>query len=449
MPADLLLRWFRSATKRQKRVLCCSCYPNNTTDDYTGTTMKRIVYYTVMGPCKWVQLSLHLLRGRSYNLYENEDGSDIILMVGDEIYRERIPAHSWVLAAGNEVFRAMFQGPLADKHKKTYNISNDPKGFQNLLRWLYRHECGIQSIESALITLQVAIQYLCPELAEMCVEYITQHLSVNNVLRVLQEVYRYCPSQNTSCYQTGNTVSTAPSAPSLEDLEDLTRRSLNECGKEESKEEQLERSQHTIHSMAQLQALCDEADLRDPTACCTDLFNVCLEVVDQNTQIVLDSELLEELDRSALELILRRPTLNVANELPLFEALQRWATAQCKRHKLPLTQANRRAVLGNLLYYIHFLQLNNEQLQQTSSLLSSDEFNYLSGRILGHDTATVPPTLAAQLSEMANPRRPSPTRSPQQATNGKIKKKCNTGKKKYTRKELILDIVSCLAVIFD
>ncbi|XP_045596933.1 BTB/POZ domain-containing protein 6 isoform X2 [Procambarus clarkii] len=385
---------------------------------------------------------------RSYNLYENEDGSDIILMVGDEIYRERIPAHSWVLAAGNQVFKAMFQGPLADSHKKIYNIPNDPKGFQNLLRWLYRHECGIQSIDSALITLQVAIQYLCPELAEMCVEYIVHHLSVNNVLKVLQEIYRYCPSQQASISnQSDDTISTAPSAPSLEDLEDLTQTYPNHCNMADSKSDQLERSRHTIHNMTQLQDLCDEADLRDPTACCTDLFNACLEVVDRNTQVVLNSELLEELDHSTLELILRRTTLNVENELPLFEALQRWSTAQCKRHKLPLTQENRRHVLGNLLFHINFLQLNNEQLQQTSSLLTADEFNYLSGRIQGHSMNIVPPTLEPHLSKMARPRRHSPARSMQQVTNDKSKKKCN--KKKYTRKELMLDIVSCLAVIFD
>lgn len=56
------------------------------------------------------------------------------MMVGEDGDRERIPAHSWVLAAGNQVFRAMFQGPLADTHKKTYTIPNDPKGFQNLLK---------------------------------------------------------------------------------------------------------------------------------------------------------------------------------------------------------------------------------------------------------------------------------------------------------------------------
>lgn len=317
-------------------------------------------------------------------------------------------------------------------------------------RWLYRHECGIQSMDSGLMTLQVAIQYLCPELAELCVEYITQHLSVNNVLRVLQDIYRYCPShQDPESNHTSDNISTTPSAPNLEDLEELPQTYANPSSAGDKKTQQYEGSQHTIHSMTHLQDLCDEADLRDPTACCSDLFNVCLEVIDRDTQSVLASELLEELDHHTLELILRRSTLNVPNELPIFQAVQRWSTAQCKRLKLPLTQDNRRVVLSNLLYHVRFLQLNNEQLQQTATLLTADEFNYLSACISGRSLATVPSTLAHHLSVMAKPRSHSPLGVSQPVTNGKNKKKCNSGKKKYTRKELMLDIVSCLAVIFD
>ncbi|XP_042862495.1 uncharacterized protein LOC122247340 isoform X1 [Penaeus japonicus] len=388
----------------------------------------------------------------SYNLFENEDGSDIILMVGDEGYRERVPAHSWVLAAGNQYFRAMFQGPLADRHKKTYDIPNDPKGFQNLLKWLYRHECGIQSIDSALITLQVAIQYLCPELAELCVEYIGKHLTVGNVLKVLQYTWRYCPSQQCSDQSQVNfDPSTAPSAPSLEALEGTSRPETNSYGASDPKPHQPS-SQHTIHSMSQFQDMMDDSEFQDPTACCSDLFNVCLDVVDRGTQSVLATEFLEELDSTTLQLILRRSTLNVPNELKVFQALQRWSTAECKRRMLPLTPENRRAVLGNLLYHVRFLSMNNEQLQQTSSLLTADEFNYLAARISGHNPAKVPPTLSPYLVIISTPRCHKPVgllQSGSSSTDGKSKKKNSSGKKKYTKKELVLDVVSCLAVLFD
>ncbi|ROT79079.1 putative bpb/poz domain containing protein [Penaeus vannamei] len=342
------------------------------------------------GPC------LFFLR-RSYNLFENEDGSDVILMVGDEGYRERVPAHSWVLAAGNQYFRAMFQGPLADRHKKTYDIPNDPKGFQNLLKWLYRHECGIQSIDSALITLQVAIQYLCPELAELCVEYIGKHLTVGNVLKVLQYTWRYCPSQQCSDQSQANLdPSTAPSAPSLEALEGNSRPETNSYGANDPKPHSTSTTPSTL--------------------------------------------------------ILKRSTLNVPNELKVFQALQRWSTAECKRRMLPLTPDNRRAVLGNLLYHVRFLCMNNEQLQQTTSLLTADEFNYLAARISGHNPVKVPPTLSPYLVTMSSPRCHKPMgllQSGSSSTDGKSKKKNSSGKKKYTKKELVLDVVSCLAVLFD
>ncbi|XP_068236684.1 BTB/POZ domain-containing protein 6-A-like isoform X2 [Palaemon carinicauda] len=385
----------------------------------------------------------------SYHLFENEDGSDVILMVGDGIYRERVPAHSWVLAAGNQYFRALFQGPFADRQKKTYDIPNDPKGFQNLLKWLYRHECGIQSMDSALITLQVAIEYLCPELGELCVEYIGKHLRVSNVLKVLQFTWRYCPSSHMSDdSQASAPLSHAPSAPSLEALEGTEQGTAHPFPATD-RLQQLDLSQHPSHRTSQLQTRPEETEFQDPTACCSDLYNVCLEVVDSATEAVLASEPLEELDYRTLQIILKRSTLNIQNELIIFQAVQRWSTAECKRRMLPLTSDNRRAVLGDLLYHVRFLNMTNEQLQQTSSLLTADEFNFLATRISGHTPASVPATLNAHLALMATPRHHKPPTLPATESPSKSKKKGTTGKRKYTKKELMLDVVSCLAVIFD
>ncbi|KAK7083912.1 BTB POZ domain-containing protein [Halocaridina rubra] len=380
---------------------------------------------------------------RSYNLFENEDGSDVILMVGHNGYRERVPAHSWVLAASNQYFRTLFHGSFANSHKKIYDIPDDPKGFQNLLKWLYRCECEIQSMDSALITLQVAIQYLCPDLAEQCVEYIGKNLSVSNVLKVFQHTWRYCPSPQTS---EESVITNAPSAPSAEIMDATQSDDDAIFGAENT--QLVDVSQHTIHSMTQLKELSDEAEFQDPTACCSDLYNVCLEIIDRATQCVLASDSLEELDRNTLELILRRSTLNVSNELLLFRAVQRWSTAECKRRMLPLTTENRRDVLGNLLYYIRFLTMTNEQLQQTSSLLTADEFNYLATRISGHTPISVPAKLEPHLGTMAISRQHNPTGLLNAESQTKTKKK-SSGKKKYTKKELMLDVVSCLAVIFD
>lgn len=46
------------------------------------------------------------------SLIESEAGSDVIFLVGSEPDVQRIPAHSWILAESNPVFKAMFRGPL-------------------------------------------------------------------------------------------------------------------------------------------------------------------------------------------------------------------------------------------------------------------------------------------------------------------------------------------------
>ncbi|KAK3856086.1 hypothetical protein Pcinc_037555 [Petrolisthes cinctipes] len=372
----------------------------------------------------------------SYNLYENEARSDVILLVGDDLYHERIPAHSWILQAGNPVLKAMLQWHGNEPDKKQLNIRNDPKGFQNLMKWLYRHECVLQSVEGGLITLQVAIQYLCPELADLCVQYISSNLTPANVLRVFQEIYRYCPAQD----QQEHTLPAVPSAPSLEELQRPSQ---------EPTPDQKTKDKRSRESLSQLHDLCEEADLRDPTACCGDLFNTCLEMIDRNTSAVLASEYLEDLDAAALEVIVRRGSLNLTSEVEVVGALQRWSTARCRRHNLPLTQQSRRTILGHLLGHVRFLVMRGEQLQEATSFLTTDEYNYLSGRISGRGAGEAPHSLAPYLAVMATPRCPATTLSSSSKTINNKNKKKSTGKKKYTKKELILDILSCLAVIFD
>ncbi|KAG0714782.1 BTB/POZ domain-containing protein 6 [Chionoecetes opilio] len=319
------------------------------------------------------------LKETAHNLFENEDKSDIVFLVGEEGLKERMPAHSWILSARNHFFRAMFHQTWADRHKNVYNIPNDPKGFQNLLKWLYRQECGFQSLDSALTTLDVAIQYLCPELADLCAAYLSQHLNDANVLRVMQQVYRYCPMP----------YAAPPSAPPLEELEG--------------------RTQEALRSM--VQDLGDEGDFRDPTECCGDLYNECLEILDRATSSVLASEGLEELDRDALEVILKRQTLGVREEVEVVEAV----------------------------------------VSSAAKFLDKGEVEYIRAEVSGKQGKGAPPppyAMAPHVQLMATARGCVALPAALQEAPPASKKKCGN-KKKYTKKELLLDIVSFLAIIFD
>ncbi|XP_076030651.1 uncharacterized protein LOC143018938 [Oratosquilla oratoria] len=384
-------------------------------------------------------------RAESYSLYENEAGSDIILLVGEGSQRERVPAHSWVLAADNEYFRALFQGPMANPDKKVHTIHEDAKGFQNLLKWLYRRECPFQSTDSALLTLQVAIPYLCPELAALCAEYISHNLKCSNVLKVLQSIWRYClPAAHRQSLALNDSI--APSAPSLDTIENT---SLSEA--DYITDPDVDVSQHTIHNSLQLL----KCDNMDPTACCNPLLNQCFEFLDAHAEEVLSSEALEELDHDTLLLICRRDNLNIPSEMSVFNAVVRWSTAECKRQFQKLTDDNRRALLQDILYNVRFLAMTQEQLvtdHQGSGLLSHEEFNYLAARLRGRSPNTVPQTLVPYLETMARKRQhiPQGTQStPPSNKKSKKKDKNNNGKKKYTKNDLILDVVTCLAAFFD
>ena len=197
------------------------------------------------------------------------------------------------------------------------------------------------------------------------------------------------------------------------------------------------------------QDLGDEADLRNPTECCGDLFNECLEILDRDTFLVLESETLEELDRDTLEVILKRQTLGVRAEVEVVKAVVRWTTAQCKRNNLPLTSLNRRQMLGNLLYSLRLLKLSPDQVSEASKFLDKEEFEYIQAEVCGRSKKGISPptTLAPYLKLMATARGPTQTPTAAPDPPPANRKKC--GKKKYTKKELLLDIVSFLAIIFD
>nr|XP_022915013.1 BTB/POZ domain-containing protein 2-like [Onthophagus taurus] len=79
----------------------------------------------------------------------------------------------------------------------------------------------------------------------------------------------------------------------------------------------------------------------------------CLDVIDKKTQDSLDSEGFLDIDFDTLLCVLQRDTLRI-REIRLYEAVKRWADAQCRRKNLEITNENRNAILGpciNLLRY--------------------------------------------------------------------------------------------------
>ncbi|XP_063241685.1 BTB/POZ domain-containing protein 2-like [Bacillus rossius redtenbacheri] len=314
-----------------------------------------------------------LLPKRTDSLFGSEAGSDVVFMVGQGPELFRFPGHRGVLAAANPVFRAMFEGSLPQEPVIAVTDLDD-RAFDNLLRYLYREEVQLQSVTTALATLQAADKYMCDGLVRTCVQYLDLTLEPASVLDVLQTARVYCRDDHHAA---------RPSAPpSPEDPDPV----------EEEEEE------HPSTAPATEDA-------------CSALLHNCLQFVDLHADEVLSQEAVEDLDAATLTDIARRPTLALASEAVLFAALERWSGRECRRRRLELSPKQRRRVLGEeALFSVRYGLMTSEQFlagPMQSGLLDEAEVTALLALVLGHPRASGPPpdTLRDRLGLLAARRR--------------------------------------------
>ncbi len=123
--------------------------------------------------------------------------------------------------------------------------------------------------------------------------------------------------------------------------------------------------------------------------------------------MVLKSEDLEDVDISALKLVVCRETLGVKSELEVYDALWRWSARECKRQRVELTPANRRAALEGAQFLVRYLTLTSEELGRASGLLSAEEAEALSAMVAGEgreEGFEMPDHLAEMQAVMRTPR---------------------------------------------
>ncbi|XP_055330153.1 BTB/POZ domain-containing protein 6-like [Paramacrobiotus metropolitanus] len=127
----------------------------------------------------------------------------------------------------------------------------------------------------------------------------------------------------------------------------------------------------------------------------------CLEMVDTNSDTVLQSQHFLEIDSSeTLCMVVSRNTLS-ADEHLIYAAVEKWAANASNLRDLDPSPANRREVLGPALYCIRYPQMSDVQLTDgplKSGLLYLDEMR----DIYRYKHATEKPAIAFP----AEPRRP-------------------------------------------
>ncbi|XP_054286205.1 BTB/POZ domain-containing protein 2-like [Macrosteles quadrilineatus] len=342
------------------------------------------------------------------SLFDNEAGSDVTFLVGPEPETWRFPGHRGILSEANPVFRAMLQGPLAD-HGPTVAIQDvDGKAFDLLLRFLYREDVVLGSIPTALATLYAAHKYLCAGLVRSCVLYLNSHLSTQNVLQVYQHIRVYCSHETRDL---GLWIASAPPLPP-----------------------------HEAPSSYQVGVDKDPNDNLDTMGClCSSLLHNCLHYIDSHADQVLADESVEDLTADALRDIALRDSLNISDEIVLFNALERWCNRECKRGQLQLTAENRRSVLGyDLLFAPRYRLMTSHQFlsgPMQSGLLDQTESNVLMAYILNAPTKPSAPSISPETLERLNTSRRKPYSSPINLTSKSKKDKRDSSKKSDKKKK--------------
>ncbi|CAB4019462.1 BTB POZ domain-containing 6-like [Paramuricea clavata] len=90
------------------------------------------------------------------------------------------------------------------------------------------------------------------------------------------------------------------------------------------------------------------------------LAEICMDKIDLYADEYFASEYFLSIKQSTLNILLDRDTLWY-NETDLFKAVLKWADHQCSLQNLITTQEDRRKVVGNAIYSIRFLLMNQSE----------------------------------------------------------------------------------------
>ncbi len=99
------------------------------------------------------------------------------------------------------------------------------------------------------------------------------------------------------------------------------------------------------------------------------LADICLGKIDLYADEYFASEYFLNINQSTLNTLLKRDTIKY-NEIDIFKAVLKWADHQCSMQNLITTRENRRMILGDAIYSIRFLLMNQSEF--TTHVLLTD-----------------------------------------------------------------------------
>lgn len=117
----------------------------------------------------------HKLLDKIASLYQNQDLSDIQIVVGHDIFH----AHKLILCCASDVFRVMLTNPTwLESNRPKIVLKEEPECicvFKDFLRYLYTGQIHLTH-NSVLAILMLADKYNIDDLQELCKKYMCSHL---------------------------------------------------------------------------------------------------------------------------------------------------------------------------------------------------------------------------------------------------------------------------------
>lgn len=282
--------------------------------------------------------------------------ADIKMTIDDPlrkvIFEVGWPGDTWkyivdrqIFAEKSEWLRARLIGPWSPPPSDPPPIipldQLDKRGYDHLFKYFNGEKINFSSVTTARATLDAAHYCLCPEVAKISSDYLIKNLTSSTVLEVYHGLNFYTIDNDYNNQNNTNLL-----------------------------------SQPTD-------------DLREIAVACTTLLAACLTVIDTNPDDVLSQEKFEELTAQEVVNLSSRDELRLTKESILFNALDKWSAAECRRNGIEPTPFNKRSVLSDDTWFsVRYLLMSDKEFIQgpmTSGILSSCESAAIVAKILGHN----------------------------------------------------------------
>lgn len=122
------------------------------------------------------------------------------------------------------------------------------------------------------------------------------------------------------------------------------------------------------------------------------------DVIGQNARSIFKSNGFLQCSKDVLKRILQTDTLICDNELAVFNAAMDWAEARCRVDGCPLTNTNKRTVLGECFQLIRFATMDATEFLELNELYPEVFSNEECREMLQHKLRGKPLTLFAGFS---------------------------------------------------